>query len=59
MRRLLASKETNMQSAKKTAVVAAATVAKTLVNGTVAALKYADTLYYQVDKHGDYTQETN
>lgn len=47
-----------LQSGAKTAVVAAAKTAQTIGNATSAAiLKYADTLYYQVDKHGDFVQE--
>jgi hypothetical protein len=47
--------DVRLQSGKKTAVVAAGP----LINATPKALKHADTLYYQVDKHGDYVQETN
>lgn len=45
-----------LQSGKKTAIVAAGP----LVNASKSVtLKYADTLYYQVERHGDYVQETN
>jgi len=45
-----------LQSGKKTTMVAIGP----LGNATKSvALKYADTLYYQIDKHGDYVQEKN
>ena len=49
-----------LQSGKKTAIVAAAKANQTLGNASSGVvLPRADTLYYQVDKHGDYVQETN
>jgi hypothetical protein len=45
------------QTGKKTTEVSTAITAKTAGNGTVSSLKYSDTTYYQVGKHGDYIQE--
>jgi hypothetical protein len=53
---MLKTETVKKQSGKKTASVATGPIG----NATSAAiLKYADTLYYQIDKHGDYIQETN
>ena len=49
-----------MQSGAKTVVVVAAKAAGTIGNASKSVtLPLADTLYYQVDKHGDYVQETH
>lgn len=47
---------TQLQSGKKTANVASGPIGNSQPS---AKLKHNDTLYYQVDKHGDFVQEKN